>query len=169
MGDLVGKLIVFLAWTPLDNDLPNLEQLRVSSDTLQVPEYDRLRFPMLQELHVRIQSKEMVQVAVPNWKLKVAPNLKVTPGEISAEMLTFVQRIFVKGLFDHQTDEDYTELEELATSLGVQIYCRDLFSLMNSDFELFVKSFMKQNLPYNHYTTDLGEVRLQKILLATLT
>jgi hypothetical protein len=79
-------------------------------------------------------------------------------------MLTFVQRIFVKGLFDHQTDEDYTELEELATSLGVQIYCRDLFSLINSDFELFVKSFMKQNLPYDHYTTELGEVRLENRL-----
>jgi ankyrin repeat protein len=139
------KYLALLSWTPLNNDLPNLEQLRVSSDTFQVPEYDRLRFPMLQELHVRIQSKEMVQVAVPNWKLIVAPNLK---------------RIFVKGLFDHQTDEDYTELEELATSLSVQIYCRDLFSLINSDFELFVKSFMKQNLPYNHYTTELGETLL---------
>jgi hypothetical protein len=81
MDNLIGKLTVFLAWTPLNNDLPNLEQLRVSSDTFQVPEYDRLRFPMLQELHVRIQSKEMVQVAVPNWKLIVAPNLKVTRGE----------------------------------------------------------------------------------------
>lgn len=56
-------------------------------------------------------------------------------------------------------EEELEKLEELAASLSLQIYCRDLFRMARNQFDLFIKYFAKQDLPYSHYVSDDGEVR----------
>jgi hypothetical protein len=49
--------------------------------------------------------------------------------------------------------ESEKHLEKLAAGMGLKLYCRNLFALIQTP-DLFIESFIKQGLPYSYYSRE---------------